>query len=716
MKNDRLFSAFIAVALALVITLSGLACLATAFDLPANELSLAFGCGLAAILAVICMRSPKSALIGGAAAVVLLWWQISEGNLLLSLESLAYRLTYIYDLGYGWGILRWSGADLSAVSCTGALILLGCIIVVPICFAVCRRRCIILAVALAFLPLMLCCVVTDTIPHTNALVVLVMGLALLILPHLIRRTDPRTANRVVAILLIPVILFTAVIFSRADELSFRDRAEKLQAWFLELFPELDGPGIFPGTVPNDTLDLQNLGPMLQGTATELYIRTDESTILYLRGRSYDLYTGTAWDSTADTTGENGWVTGLTLNPITVRVGIAGGRHPKYFSYYPIAQDWTDQLADGMMELPEDTASYTFQYNPSYRQHLTSGIISTSISHFSPLTKEEREIYLQLPDSTRAAAEELVSSILSGGQLHLYRDKVQKIRDFVYNSAEYDLKTPAMPADADDFALWFLEESDSGYCTHFASAATVLLRAAGIPARLVTGYAVNVRSGQVHTVTGEDAHAWVEYLDLVSGWTMLDPTPVEFGPISTDPTAPTEATEPTQATLPPTEPTEPTASTDPTETTAPVTVPTQATDPTQITTRPTAPTQGSAGTEDPPEPLDLSWLKDVALALGVCALVIFQHGLRKTLRRKMLEKLPPNKQALRCWRYVRRGCRMMRHAPPEELQALANKAAFSQHTLTPEELEQFHAWLRDCKADLLRRPIPLRWLLKLIFAL
>ena len=107
---------------------------------------------------------------------------------------------------------------------------------------------------------------------------------------------------------------------------------------------------------------------------------------------------------------------------------------------------------------------------------------------------------------------------------------------------------------------------------------------------------------------------------------------------------------------------------------------------------------------------------VAVPLGICALVILQHGLRKNLRRKKLEKLPPNKQALRCWRYIRRGCRRSRHAPPEELQALANKAAFSQHTLTPEELEQFHGWLRDFKTDLLKRPIPLRWILKLIFAL
>jgi transglutaminase-like putative cysteine protease len=65
----------------------------------------------------------------------------------------------------------------------------------------------------------------------------------------------------------------------------------------------------------------------------------------------------------------------------------------------------------------------------------------------------------------------------------------------------------------------------GYCEHYAGAMTVILRAAGIPARVVTGYL----GGEVNPVNGylalrqRDAHAWAEYWDKDAGWTRVDPT-------------------------------------------------------------------------------------------------------------------------------------------------------------------------------------------------
>lgn len=73
---------------------------------------------------------------------------------------------------------------------------------------------------------------------------------------------------------------------------------------------------------------------------------------------------------------------------------------------------------------------------------------------------------------------------------------------------------------------FLFGTREGFCEHYASALAVLLRAAGIPARVVAGYL----GGEVNPVTGHitvrqaDAHAWVEaVLDPAQGWQRLDPT-------------------------------------------------------------------------------------------------------------------------------------------------------------------------------------------------
>lgn len=72
---------------------------------------------------------------------------------------------------------------------------------------------------------------------------------------------------------------------------------------------------------------------------------------------------------------------------------------------------------------------------------------------------------------------------------------------------------------------FLFGTRSGFCEHYASAFAVLMRAAGIPARIVTGY----QGGEVNPVGGyilvrqADAHAWVEVWLENSGWVRIDPT-------------------------------------------------------------------------------------------------------------------------------------------------------------------------------------------------
>lgn len=76
---------------------------------------------------------------------------------------------------------------------------------------------------------------------------------------------------------------------------------------------------------------------------------------------------------------------------------------------------------------------------------------------------------------------------------------------------------------------FLFDRRSGHCEHFASALAVLLRARGVPTRLVTGFAGGDRapgSGEL-VVRRYHAHAWVEVLGP-DGWVLVDPTP---GPAS-----------------------------------------------------------------------------------------------------------------------------------------------------------------------------------------
>jgi transglutaminase-like putative cysteine protease len=72
---------------------------------------------------------------------------------------------------------------------------------------------------------------------------------------------------------------------------------------------------------------------------------------------------------------------------------------------------------------------------------------------------------------------------------------------------------------------FLFESGVGYCTHYASAMTVLARSVGIPARVVAGFLGGERHPDgYYTIRDYDAHAWVEVW-LEGSWERLDPTAV-----------------------------------------------------------------------------------------------------------------------------------------------------------------------------------------------
>ncbi len=87
---------------------------------------------------------------------------------------------------------------------------------------------------------------------------------------------------------------------------------------------------------------------------------------------------------------------------------------------------------------------------------------------------------------------------------------------------YTLKPPPVGIDSIDE---FLFRTRRGFCAHYAGAMTFVLRAAGIPARVVAGYQggeLNPR-GNFLTVRQFDAHAWVEYWQAGQGWTSVDPT-------------------------------------------------------------------------------------------------------------------------------------------------------------------------------------------------
>ena len=103
------------------------------------------------------------------------------------------------------------------------------------------------------------------------------------------------------------------------------------------------------------------------------------------------------------------------------------------------------------------------------------------------------------------------------------DKALAIQAWLGRSLRYTLDVGPQPADM-DFVTHFLLETKEGYCTHFASAMTVLCRIIGLPARYVEGYLAEPNEKGEAVVTGLSAHAWTEVYFKGFGWLTFDATP------------------------------------------------------------------------------------------------------------------------------------------------------------------------------------------------
>ena len=105
-----------------------------------------------------------------------------------------------------------------------------------------------------------------------------------------------------------------------------------------------------------------------------------------------------------------------------------------------------------------------------------------------------------------------------------------IRAYLNTNYQYNASAPQPPEGADPIR-YFLTESKQGYSVQFASAAVVMFRMFGLPARYVVGYAApqslftQQEDGNWHAILQDDnAHAWAEVYISGQGWTPMEMTP------------------------------------------------------------------------------------------------------------------------------------------------------------------------------------------------
>lgn len=417
-------------------------------------------------------------------------------------------------------------------------------------------------------------------------------------------------------------------------------------------PALDAPGWRADQAAGDhrgretSIDLTELGPLRQSGVTLMRVNSDRSGTTYLRGISMGDYTGSTWEAAKPYTSGSNFREGQAAlaaggQPGHMQIHMLGYSAISYLPYYYCPPEGTilNDVAVRLTGEDQEERDYVFYDGPL---SALMPVLGDTVSQRGAALHED---YTQLPDATRTALLQLAEEAGLTGE---GTDLIAQVADYIQNAAAYETEMAPFPEGA-DYAVYFLTEAREGYCVHFATAATALYRALGIPARLVSGFVVETEAGAWVSVTGKHAHAWVEvYLDGV-GWVPVEVTGI-VGDERLD-----EAPE----------------------------------------ASPTPPPADSAGPEEetavPPawvEPV----LKVLSVVLGLAAavgLIVLRRRLVLVWRANRFGSRAPNRGAVRLRQYARR--LEKRGVPfPEELEELAQRACFGNRPVLPEELERCRA--------------------------
>ena len=195
--------------------------------------------------------------------------------------------------------------------------------------------------------------------------------------------------------------------------------------------------------------------------------------------------------------------------------------------------------------PGNTVSYTYYPRLSYKDE--NGSIVESEEIWKNFVKEYTDIWMDVPRENQQVVEEFCKEAgLSGTPEEI----VSKLAAYYQKEIPYTLRPGTTPY-GQDFINTFLTQNRKGFCAHFASAATLIFRSMGIPARYVEGYAIDyseiTESAAINglknysdyydgyseigetavielNVTDADAHAWVEVYIDGKGWRPVEVTP------------------------------------------------------------------------------------------------------------------------------------------------------------------------------------------------
>jgi transglutaminase-like putative cysteine protease len=180
-----------------------------------------------------------------------------------------------------------------------------------------------------------------------------------------------------------------------------------------------------------------------------------------------------------------------------------------------------ELPSGLPPNAYSTADYQLHAKKPVRERLRYELTSHTEVEHAEENSRTLSMARQLPEGLNPRTLALGKTLASEGGSDAQR--LQRAISFLREQRlTYTLQPPLMNLHVADE---FLFDHKRGFCEHFASAFVILMRATGVPARVVTGYQGGERNpiDDTWVIRQSDAHAWAEVWLEQQGWVRVDPT-------------------------------------------------------------------------------------------------------------------------------------------------------------------------------------------------
>lgn len=306
-------------------------------------------------------------------------------------------------------------------------------------------------------------------------------------------------------------------------------------------------------------NLRNLSFFKKSSETALLISTKEPQKFYLRGMVGEVYTGNAWETLSPKVHIEGedlfyWLhknefygqtsiaeaMALSNTKKEHKLNVTNVSACQEHQYLPYGLSDTaildaNSISDGTVPAAENHMTYTYfagslpEWYETY-MYLANHTEQKQVQNYLKLEQSYRDhAYtndLQLTNSVVGVMERIFGTRKKERSL---AEIMVLVRETLEHNLEYK-ENVTTPNGKNDFLKYTLEQSREGYSVHYATAATMMFRYFGVPARYVEGYYISSEEAKNYapmeeiTITEGHAHAWTEiYLDGI-GWIPFEVTP------------------------------------------------------------------------------------------------------------------------------------------------------------------------------------------------